>query len=174
MISKTLLNAIIEQYTLPLDGMHGLSHWARVLENGRQLAPMTGANLRVVELFAVLHDAKRLNEKRDPAHGRRAAEFVRSLRHLLELADRELELLVMACIYHADGWVEGDVTVRTCWDADRLDICRVGVRLDPRYLCTAAAREPDVMKAAIARGVARSVPKWMRDEWKDQVHLLLL
>jgi uncharacterized protein len=174
MISKSLLSAIIEQYTLPLDGPHGLAHWARVLENGRLLALVTGANLQVVELFAVLHDAKRLNERRDPALGRRAAEYVRSLHHSLGLAEEDLELLVRACAYHVDGLVEGDVTVRTCWDADRLDICRVGIHLDRRYLCTEAAREPDMMRAAIARGVERSVPEWVGGEWKDYVHYLAL
>ena len=34
------------------------------------------------------------------------------------------DMLVHACRYHSDGLVEGDVTVRTCWDADRLDLGR--------------------------------------------------
>jgi hypothetical protein len=52
-------------------GSHGLTHWARVLENGLRLAPATGANVTVVALFAVFHDARRLNDGRDPGHGER-------------------------------------------------------------------------------------------------------
>ncbi len=165
MISIALLNAIIAQYSLPLEGPHGLSHWARVLENGRLLTPLTGARLEVVGLFAVLHGARRMNESTDPKHGRRAADYVRSQRHLLDLDERDFELLVMACAYHVDGRTEGDVTVRTCWDADRLDICRVGLQINPKYLCTEAAREEIFMREAIVRGVKRYVPEWVKGEW---------
>lgn len=39
----SLIRIIREQYQLPWDGIHGVSHWARVLENGLRLAPLTGA-----------------------------------------------------------------------------------------------------------------------------------
>ncbi|MBT6306735.1 MAG: hypothetical protein HOJ18_10990 [Rhodospirillaceae bacterium] len=45
------------------------------LYNGRLLAGMENANIRVVELFCLLHDTQRRNEYRDPAHGRRAARY---------------------------------------------------------------------------------------------------
>ena len=57
--------------------IHGLKHWTSVLENGRKLAAETGANLKVVELFSVLHDARRENENDDPEHGHRAAALAR-------------------------------------------------------------------------------------------------
>ena len=53
MLDKKLINQIIEQYSMPLDGLHGIAHWARVLENGRRLAIQTKANMEVVELFAI-------------------------------------------------------------------------------------------------------------------------
>jgi uncharacterized protein len=68
-----VLKAVLEDYALPLDGHHGVAHWARVLENGMRLAEETGANIEVVQLFAVLHDSRRLNESTDPEHGPRAA-----------------------------------------------------------------------------------------------------
>ncbi|MBN1429559.1 MAG: hypothetical protein JXB07_14390 [Anaerolineae bacterium] len=165
MVSKKLLNAIIKQYSLPLEGLHGLSHWARVLENGRLLAPLTGARLEVVELFAVFHDARRRNESTDYRHGHRAADYVRAQRHLLDLNERDFDLLVMACAYHVDGGTIGDVTVQTCWDADRLDICRVGLQINPKYLCTEAAREETFMREAVVRGVNRYVPELIKSEW---------
>lgn len=54
MISNELLQAILKGYVLSPWGIHGLSHWARVLENGRRLAAVNGAILEVVELFARL------------------------------------------------------------------------------------------------------------------------
>lgn len=37
-----MLQAVLEDYTLPLAGDHGVAHWARVLENGLRLAEETG------------------------------------------------------------------------------------------------------------------------------------
>ena len=81
MISNELLQAILKGYVLSPWGIHGLSHWARVLENGRRLAAVNGAILEVVELFAVLHDARRENEGMDPGHGRRGADLAALLRY---------------------------------------------------------------------------------------------
>ena len=64
-----ILQAVLEDYALPRDGDHGVAHWARVLENGLRLAEQAGAHLEVVRLFAVLHDARRVNEHTDPDHG---------------------------------------------------------------------------------------------------------
>lgn len=147
-----LIAVVRSQYALPWNGTHGISHWARVRENGLLLAKKTGADPQLVELFAYLHDAKRRNEYRDPGHGARAAQFVRTLQgSLIDLSDQDLERLVYACTYHTDGLTEADVTVQTCWDADRLDLGRVGIRPQARYLCTPAAKEADMIKWAFAR-----------------------
>ena len=50
---RPLVRLILERYSLPVDGFHGVTHWARVLENGRRLAAAPGANIQVVSLFAV-------------------------------------------------------------------------------------------------------------------------
>jgi uncharacterized protein len=46
------------------------------------------------------------------------------------------------------------VTVSTCWDADRLDLGRVGIEPHPDYLCTAEARHPETIAAAHGRALA--------------------
>lgn len=45
---QPVLNAVLEDYVLPLGGDHGVAHWARVPENGLRLAESTGANVDVV------------------------------------------------------------------------------------------------------------------------------
>jgi uncharacterized protein len=47
--------------------------------------------------------------------------------------------------------LDGNITVQTCWDADRLDLGRVGTTPDPRYLCTAAAKQSDIIEWALRR-----------------------
>jgi uncharacterized protein len=150
--SQDLMDVIRKEFRLSWDGIHGASHWARVYNNGLQLAKLTGANVEVVDLFAILHDLKRLNDGVDPGHGRRAAEFVKALQgSLIMLSDQDLELLIFACHYHSDGLTEAEITVQTCWDADRLDLGRIGLRPEARYLCTSAAKEPAMIEWAFRR-----------------------
>jgi uncharacterized protein len=149
---RALVDVVRDQYALPWNGIHGISHWTRVRENGLRLAASTGADAEIVECFAYLHDSKRTNEGRDPGHGSRAAQFARTLRGtVLNLSDERLELLAFACAHHTDGLIEADVTVQTCWDADRLDLGRVSIFPLAHRLCTPAARDPLVMQWAIER-----------------------
>jgi uncharacterized protein len=151
-IPPELIARVRSEFALSWDGIHGVAHWERVCDNGLQLAKLTGANPQVVALFAFLHDAKRVNNGRDPGHGKRAAEFTRSLcGSLIALPDEDLELLAFACEYHTAGLTEAHVTVQTCWDADRLDLGRIGIRPDPRHLCTPAAKEPAMIEWALNR-----------------------
>ena len=134
------------------NGFHGFAHWMRVLHNGRLLAETENANLKIVELFCLLHDTQRQNEDRDPEHGPRAAEYAHSSRGtLFDLKDDEMELLDEALRYHSDGYVEADITVQVCWDADRLDLGRVGIKPTPSRLCTYTAQSVDVLEAAYKR-----------------------
>jgi uncharacterized protein len=147
-------------------GSHGLAHWARVLENGLRLAPPTGANVAVVTLFAVFHDCRRRNDGRDPAHGERGALLASELRaEWLDLTDSEMDLLHEACARHTDGRTEADVTVQTCWDADRLDLPRAGVSVRPERLCTPAAREHGIIAWAAQRSLARFEPGFV-ERWR--------
>jgi uncharacterized protein len=155
-VTPELLQVIRRQFAIDWQGPHGIRHWERVRENGLRLARETGANTTVVELFAFLHDSRRLNEWEDAGHGARAAEFLLTLQgRFFHVTDEELALLADACLHHSDGYMDGDVTVRTCWDADRLDLGRVGVRPDPRYLCTEAARDPQILAWANERSLGR-------------------
>jgi len=161
-----ILHAVLEEYTLPWSGHHGIAHWARVLENGLRLAGETGADVEVVQLFAVLHDSQRLNEAFDPDHGPRAAEFARELRGLLfDLTDHGFRLLHRACAGHTHERTHPNVTIQTCWDADRLDLGRVGMTPDPSRLCTEAARKPEMIRWADGRASLGFVPDFVKSEW---------
>lgn len=166
MISKALLQLILDQYQLPLDGIHGIDHWARVLENGRFLAQHTGAYLPVVDLFAVLHDSKRLNEGFDHRHGQRAADFAASLcGKIIHLPDDKFELLAAACAGHTAGKTSADITVQTCWDSDRLDLGRVGMVVNPKFLSTPAAKELTTLSWSNQRARQRVIPDLIKQEW---------
>lgn len=162
-----ILSAILEEYALPWGGYHGVAHWARVLENGLRLAGETGAIVEVVRLFAVLHDSRRINEHFDPDHGPRAAEFAGTLRgRLFDLPEPEFRLLHRACAGHTHERTHPDVTIQTCWDADRLDLGRVGITPDPGYLGTDVAKRPATIRWADGRASLGAIPSFVRDEWR--------
>jgi uncharacterized protein len=165
-----LVQAILDEYVLPLDGDHGVAHWARVLENGLRLAEDTGANVEVVQLFAVLHDSRRQNEVADPEHGPRAAKFAVELRgSVFDLDDHHFRLLYRACAGHTHARTHPDVTIQTCWDSDRLDLGRVGITPHPSRLCTDAAKDPAMMKWSDGRAIFGVVPDFVMDEWRVEL-----
>jgi uncharacterized protein len=153
-LSPALVDHLREQFRLDWRGIHGVPHWARVRVNGLRLARETGADTRIVELFAFLHDSQRRHDGGDRGHGPRAAELAHRLNgRFFSLSPSDLDLLVFACREHTFGATEADPTVQTCWDADRLDLGRVGIEPDPALLCTEAARRPEMLEWAWQRSI---------------------
>ena len=147
-----LVHKVTAGFELDIEGIHGIRHWTRVLENGLRLAERNGANTSVIVAFALLHDCRRENDGYDPQHGYCGAEYGRHLRRMMPtLSDQEFDLFHEAAAFHSDGLIDGDLTVQTCWDADRLDLCRVGIRPDPSRLCNEEAKDTEILEWAIAR-----------------------
>ena len=120
-----------------LGACHGVSHWERVERNGLLLAT-DEVNKTVVQLFAYLHDKWRLDDGEDIDHGMRASENLLQLRETLLrwLTDEEFELLRKACELHTVCHSTGNPTIDACFDADRLDLMRVGITPDPERMAT--------------------------------------
>lgn len=154
-ISPALIDEIRSAYRLNWQGLHGWDHWVRVWEIGQRLAQRNGANMSVVALFAFTHDMSRNSDGADLAHGPRAAHRIRELHGtFFELSPVELDQLTQAVKLHTAGLCKGDLTVRTCWDSDRLDLGRAGITPNPKKLCTAEARDPQMIAWAHERSQA--------------------
>jgi uncharacterized protein len=166
MISQELLKEILLHYSMNPWGIHGIAHWARVLQNGRRLALKETANLEMVELFAVLHDSQRRTDHRDEAHGLRAAEFAKGIRgNLIDLDDDNFQLLYKACALHTNGQQTDDVTIAVCWDSDRLDLGRVGIYPNPNLLCTNTGKESEMIGWAYQHSLELGIPNLVAGEW---------
>ena len=137
-----VLNWAENEFILGGQSIHGPDHWEKVLNNATTLAEQTpGADLLVVQLFSLLHDCRRRSDKFDPEHGKRAAEGIRGIHgHLFHLEDNQLDLLIEACTNHTAGFTSNNPTIGCCWDADRLELPRVGITLNLRFFSTDAAR----------------------------------
>ncbi|MBR4160353.1 MAG: hypothetical protein IKT87_01550 [Bacteroidaceae bacterium] len=138
---EKVINFAIDGWTL--GSTHGISHWQRVERNGILLARYSNnpdINLRVVRCFAYLHDKWRKDDGWDLLHGPRAAQMIPSIRHtiLSHLTDHEVHLLQQACELHTSTHRTGNATIDTCFDADRLDLDRVGITPDPQRMASPA------------------------------------
>lgn len=148
-IARQALALVRPRFALDFESnVHGAPHWIRVARNGRKLVKTIGLGVEdaaMVEWFAYLHDSCRLNDNRDHLHGERAAGFACTLRAYGALNELNLEAfgnLVAALAGHSDGHtMHSSAAVRVCWDADRLDLLRVGILPDPRLMCTTAGKE---------------------------------
>lgn len=122
--------------------LHGIKHWDRVYENALRLATPDVSTV-VLGLFAYLHDSCRVSDGRDIDHGVRACGLIDTIRGTLlaEVSDKDINLLKDACRYHTTKHKTGSQTVDTCFDADRLDLWRIGVTPDPNRLATKKGKE---------------------------------
>mgnify|MGYP002623859301 CR=1 FL=1 len=136
-----LWHVLTEHSSLGEWSLHGPDHWRRVERNGVELAEAAGADVDVVRLFAVFHDSCRENEGFDPEHGERATILVLAMHgDLFQLHENQLEQLCEACSGHHHGGTSDLATVGACWDADRLDLPRVGMAPDEAYMSTEEGR----------------------------------
>lgn len=133
---------VSDQFPLGHASIHGPAHWRRVERNGLLVATRSGADLTVVKLFAVFHDSRRQNENTDPEHGLRGAALATQLRgQYFDLEDALFDKLIHACTWHTEEPSNTDPTIGTCFDADRLDLGRVGIIPDSEYMSTEFGRE---------------------------------
>ena len=151
-VTQPYVDFLASKYQLNHNGFHGIEHWFRVLINARIIAAEVGADIDVVEHFSLLHDVMRKDEKLEILHGNRSAEFVVSLSgSWMQLNSVQMQQLTEACRDHSMGRLSKDVTIQVCWDADRLDLGRVGNMPNHTYLATKIARDPKFLKKAIER-----------------------
>lgn len=132
-VRDAALNKFAEAHPFPGASAHGPQHWARVNNFGVALCAIDEqADQFVVQLFAAVHDCCRVNDWEDKGHGERAAKWVAEQESLkVALSIETMHLLVTAVSLHDTFAKTSDPTIAACWDADKLDLRRVGVVLQP-------------------------------------------
>lgn len=123
---------------------HGFTHMRNVEAFGDLMAKRTeGVDNDVVHWFAYLHDIERKADNGDPDHGKRVPEFIDIIRntYLIDLTNEQIDKLKKACELHTDTHKTGDPTIDVCFDADRLDLPRIGIKTDPSKMATKLGME---------------------------------
>ena len=158
------LQDYILSHRLFISDLHGLTHWQQVERNGLLFATETGADTTVVRLFALFHDSKRASDGKDIVHGARGAEFAKECfeEHRVDITQEQFDKLYHACKFHTTEHRSGDATIDTCYDADRLDLGRVSIVLDPNKMATAFGAK--IAQKALEKGIEpKDMRKWLED-----------
>ncbi|MBV9946472.1 MAG: hypothetical protein JOZ69_06470 [Myxococcales bacterium] len=144
--------------------IHGPAHWFRVRRFGALLSAREGLPTdarRCVEIFSLVHDLARLDDGGGNQHAIDGASYVDEVLPAVfgALPSEQIETVRAAIRYHSDGLVAqaaGELglfdrvaapresvvrTIACCWDADRLDLPRVGILPQPRLMSTASWRD---------------------------------
>ena len=158
-LSEELIETVKSQLEIDWAGIHGMPYWVRVYHYGSHIAKLNKANPKVVHLFALFHDSRRFSEGSDPHHGLRATELILNLHSkLFKVKDNELDLLLEACRYHTSAADHDNITIKTCFDADRLYLGRVGIEPDRLLLCTAEAKKTETISWAYRQSISNMLP----------------
>ncbi len=121
---------------------HGVEHWDRVAFFGMMLYK-EGADSDVIQAFAYLHDSERMNNEDDINHGQRASKLIDMIRRtkLSTMSDEQIAKLKRACELHTIERKTDDLTIDICFDADRMDLLRVGIMPNPERMATQRGAE---------------------------------
>lgn len=138
---------------------HGPDHWRRVEDAVMLMASETGCDVTIGRLFAIYHDACRVNDGADLDHGLRAAALLRRILGVqFTLTAERMDLLTYAVSEHTRGKTSADPTIGTCWDADRLDLTRVGIMSDAGLMSTAVGKRLALAGSTIDSVENRRIP----------------
>ena len=121
-VISELRSYCLNRWPKDLGTTHGVEHWDRVARFGKMLYQV-GVDMDVVTTFAYLHDSERMNNAKDIDHGLRASKLIDTIRR--------------NTIKHKTG----DITIDTCFDADRMDLFRVGIKPSPERMATKRGAE---------------------------------
>lgn len=132
----------VNRWPKALGTTHGVEHWDRVAKFGEMLFT-EGADRDVIMAFAYLHDSERKDNGEDLNHGKRASIFIDTIRDskLFFLNDSQIAKLKRACELHTIEHRTGDMTIDICFDADRMDLLRVGIKPLPDRMATKQGAE---------------------------------
>lgn len=174
LIPKEVLTEIFEEFELDIDGgVHGFGHWARVVDNGIEICKNNGANPNVAIGFGLFHDVKRENDNDDPDHGFRGGELLFEFKDRTNFTEEELFKIKEACTGHTGELHHDDLDVGTCWDSDRLDLYRVGIEPDVKYLNNEYSMNEDVIDRACDRAEMEYMSPWAIEIYDEIITPLL-
>lgn len=119
--------------------LHGFSHLRRVAILAGRLANAVGEDVESAVVMGFLHDSARKNDGNDIEHAHDSAALARELMEKF-YPHLDVDRICEAIEGHADGEVTTDPLTACLWDADRLELKRIGRTVDVDLLSTGIAK----------------------------------
>lgn len=167
-IPKEIIKNICDNYKLDLStSLHGINHWARVLENGIILSEYNGANKKVIIAFSFFHSALRDNEEHDPEEGIKGATLLNYYEEELNMTEEEINKASIACKEFVYKNKNEDKDIFTCFDSQNLDSMRSGLYPDKKDMHTEAAKNIGIITWAMKRGMNNHISDWVFELIED-------
>lgn len=160
-----LLTEARDGAALAREPMHGELHWRGVAWAGLRIAELReGLRPEVTVAFGLLHDCRRETDDWDPEHGDRAARVASRSAPLKRLLGAEgRDLVAEACRLHERGRTcPEEPRIGACWDADRVNLVRLGLDLDPSYFTVLSGEDGSLdALAERTRLIVPDPPAWV-------------
>jgi len=119
--------------------LHGISHLRQVSLLAGKIASASGADVESAMVAGFLHDAGRTDDFGGNQHALDSAILARPL--LIRLYPHiDADLVCYAIARHADGMTTDDPLIGSLWDADRLELKRIGRYVREDLLSTAEGK----------------------------------
>jgi uncharacterized protein len=130
--------------------IHGLPHLRQVAYVAARLAACEGADWMQAMVGGFLHDCARKDDGGGQEHAFESARVAKVVlgRHY---SNMDVQRLLYAISHHAGGSTTQDPLIGSIWDADRLDLVRLGAEIDQGLLSTVHARRLVRLKAFHSR-----------------------
>jgi len=118
---------------------HGLPHLRNVSYTAGRIASAVNEDIEAAVVAGFLHDCARQDDNGGREHAYESALMARGIiqEHYPHL---EVERLYACIALHADGKVTEDMLIGSVWDADRLDLARIGIEVREEFLSTLIAK----------------------------------
>jgi hypothetical protein len=132
-------NELSGEVTLSDSAIHGHEHAKRVALFAEMLACEYGADPLAAVVAAYCHDCGRVNDDKDPEHGKRSwARCAAAVSQRFPTVP--MEMLRTAIEEHPFGKISTEPLIAALWDADRIDLMRFGPnKLESRFFSNSRA-----------------------------------
>ena len=119
--------------------IHGLPHLRQVALVAGRFAAHLGEDVEAAMVMGFFHDCARIHDGGGTQHAHDSAQLARPI-ITADFPHFDVARLCDGIAHHADGTITDDFLIGCLWDADRLDLRRLGITPNPRLLSTPIAR----------------------------------
>ena len=128
--------------------IHGIPHLRRVAVTAGRIAASIGEDIESAVVAGFLHDCARNDDGGGTCHALDSAVLAKKLLSMF-YPHLDVVRLCDAIARHADGETTKDLLVACVWDADRLDLSRLGIEVNSDLLSTSVARRIVLIRRSI-------------------------